>query len=61
LITDGLFDTTYGRVEFNAKLPSWVGTWPLSGEINVMEHVGHDHNVVHGTVDTGDYNHILGT
>ena len=37
------------------------GGWPDSGEIDVMEHVGYDMNVVHGTVHTKSFNHTLGT
>ena len=52
---------TYGRVEFRAKLPVGVGTWPAlwmlgenfatkgwpaCGEIDVMEHVGRNPGVV---------------
>lgn len=55
LKTKGLKDFTYGRVEFRAKVPvdagSWpalwmlptdnvYGTWPASGEIDVMESAG---------------------
>lgn len=29
--------------------------WPNSGEIDIMEHVGFDPNIVHGTVHTKDY------
>ena len=29
--------------------------WPNSGEIDIMEHVGYDPNIVHGTVHTKDY------
>jgi len=35
--------------------------WPLCGEIDIMEHVGYDEGVVHGTVHTGAYNHVKGT
>lgn len=66
----------YGIVEVRAKLPYGRGTWPAiwmlptnwmyggwpdSGEIDIMEHVGYDMNVVHGTVHTGSYNHMIGT
>jgi beta-glucanase (GH16 family) len=66
----------YGYIEIKAKLPQgrgtwpaiWMlpdsltyGTWPASGEIDIMEHVGFDQNVVHGTVHTLDFNHLKGT
>ncbi len=35
--------------------------WPLCGEIDIMEHVGYDEGVVHGTVHTQAYNHMAGT
>ena len=74
LVSDA--EWTYGRFEVRAKLPSGRGTWPaiwmlpdldqhggwpLGGEIDIMEHVGHDPDVVHSTVHTGAYNHTLGT
>ena len=37
------------------------GGWPNSGEIDIMEHVGCDPDVVHATVHTGAYNHMIGT
>ena len=55
-------DILYGRVEVRAKLPSGIGTWPAiwmlptdweyggwpkSGEIDIMEHVGHNQDVIH--------------
>lgn len=58
----------YGRIDIRAKLPKgkgiwpafWMlpqnnlyGTWPKSGEIDIMELVGHEPNVVHGTVHYG--------
>jgi len=62
----------YGRMEIKAKLPRGKGTWPAiwmlstdwryggwpaSGEIDIMEHVGHDPGVIHGTIHTESYNH----
>ncbi len=41
--------TTYG-----------TGYWPDNGEIDIMEHVGYDPNVVHGTVHTKLYNGMIG-
>jgi beta-glucanase (GH16 family) len=61
-------DWKYGRFEFRAKLPEgkgiwpaiWMlptdnvyGTWAASGEIDIMEMVGHEPNRVHGTLHYG--------
>jgi beta-glucanase (GH16 family) len=69
-------DWLYGRIEVRAKIPTGLGTWPAiwmlstdwsyggwpeSGEIDIMEHVGFDPNVVHGSIHTLAYNHIIGT
>ncbi len=69
-------DWLYGRVEVKAKLPRGKGTWPAiwmlstdwkyggwpaSGEIDIMEHVGYDPDVLHGTIHTETYNHGKGT
>lgn len=76
LVTRQKGDWLYGRVEAYAKLPSgtgtwpaiwmlptnWVyGSWPKSGEIDIMEYVGYDPGVVHGSIHTEAYNHVLGT
>lgn len=76
LVSRGKGDWTYGFIEVKAKLPSGVGTWPAiwmlptdwsyggwprSGEIDIMEHVGFDPHVVHGTVHTQAYHHSIGT
>ena len=60
---------TYGKFEIRAKLPTgqglwpaiWMmpedmdvyGTWPASGEIDIMEALGHEPGVVHGTLHYG--------
>lgn len=76
LITRGREDWLYGRLEIRARLPRGKGTWPAiwmlpsewkyggwpaSGEIDIMEHVGFDPGVIHGTIHTEAYNHMLGT
>ncbi|ADL52413.1 glycoside hydrolase family 16 protein [Clostridium cellulovorans] len=60
----------YGRFEIKAKLPKGVGTWPAiwmmpkdseygswpqSGEMDIMEHVGFDHGTVHATIHSQKY------
>jgi beta-glucanase (GH16 family) len=69
-------DWLYGRFEVRAKLPGgrgtwpaiWMlasensyGTWPASGEIDIMEHVGYQPNNVHFSVHTSAYNHTRNT
>lgn len=76
LVTKGKGDWTYGRIEVRAQVPrgrgSWPAiwmlattpgrmTWPDDGEIDIMEHVGFDHGVVHGSVHTRAYHHSIGT
>lgn len=76
LVTKGKGDWTYGRIEVRARLPRGRGSWPAiwllptttvpmrwpdDGEIDVMEHVGFDHGVVHGSVHTRRYHHSIGT
>jgi beta-glucanase (GH16 family) len=74
LITRGRAQWTYGFFEVRAKVPCGRGTWPAAwllpvadvewpagGEIDILEHVGHDPGVVHGTVHTSRYNHRRGT
>jgi len=65
---------TYGYFEMRAKLPGGKGiwpafwmlpknfqSWPLDGEIDIMEYVGYDPNVVHASIHTQSYNHKIGT
>jgi len=73
LLTRGKAAWTYGFMEVRAKLPCGVGTWPAiwmlsappqttwpdDGEIDIMEHVGFDPGVIHGTVHTKSYNSVL--
>lgn len=69
-------DWLYGKIEIRAKLPQGRGTWPAiwmlstdwkyggwpaSGEIDIMEHVGYNQNVVHGTAHSELYNHVKQT
>lgn len=69
ITTRGKFAFRYGFVEVRAKLPCAVGTWPAiwmmpaysiewpkGGEIDIMEQVGWDPGVVHGTLHTVLFN-----
>lgn len=76
LVSKNKGDWLYGRIDVRAKLPRGRGTWPAiwmlptdwtyggwpaSGEIDIMEHVGFDPGVIHGTLHTEAYNHIKKT
>lgn len=75
LISKGKGDWQYGKIEVKAKIPRGRGTWPAiwmlasteplgwpdDGEIDIMEHVGYDQGVIHGTVHCKKYNHVIGT
>ncbi len=68
LVTRGKKVFKYGRIDIRAKLPKgkgiwpalWLlpqnnvyGNWPTSGEIDLMEMVGHEANKVYGTLHYG--------
>jgi beta-glucanase (GH16 family) len=76
LVTRSKAAWKYGYIEVRAKLPEGTGTWPAiwmlpeentfgswpkSGEIDILEHVGYDPGVVHGTVHTEAFNHTKKT
>lgn len=74
ITTKGKADFRYGFVEVSAKLPCSAGTWPAiwmmpegsapwpeGGEIDIMEHVGSQPHVVHGTLHTKLFNHQIHT
>ncbi|MEM5948454.1 family 16 glycosylhydrolase [Spirochaetia bacterium 38H-sp] len=65
IVTKDKFDFTYGRVEIRAKLPKGQGIWPAlwmlgadidtnawpnCGEIDIMELIGSQPEVIHGTI-----------
>jgi beta-glucanase (GH16 family) len=66
--TKGLADFKYGRLEALIKVPRgnglwpafWLlpteekfGSWPMSGEIDIMENIGREPSRVHGTLHYG--------
>lgn len=70
LLTQGNFDHQYGRFEANIQIPTGQGVWPAfwmlganfddigwpySGEIDIMENVGHEPGTVHGTIHGPGY------
>ncbi len=71
LVTRNKGDWTFGRIDVRAKMPIgrglwgaiWMlptdyvyGNWPKSGEIDIMEYLGHQPNRVLGTIHYGhDY------
>ncbi|HHT97011.1 MAG TPA: glycoside hydrolase family 16 protein [Clostridiales bacterium] len=76
LISKNKGDWLYGKFEIKAKIPDGLGTWPAiwmlptdweygswptSGEIDIMEHVGYDQDRIHASVHTKTYNHNIGT
>jgi len=74
LLTKGKMSWQYGKINVRAKLPRGRGTWPAiwmlgdtdplkwpdDGEVDIMEHVGFDQGVIHGSVHTKKYNWVIG-
>ncbi len=73
LVTRGRAAWTYGYLEVRAKLPCGRGTWPAvwllpatrdpdfaNGEIDVMEHAGHDPARIRHSLHTATRNHRRG-
>ena len=70
LKTKGRFEATYGRFEARIRVPRGQGIWPAfwmlgadidevgwprSGEIDIMENIGREPRIVHGTVHGPGY------
>ena len=68
MVTKNKGDWTYGRIDIRAKMPigqglwaaAWMlptdnvyGGWPKSGEIDIMEYLGHEPTRVFGTIHYG--------
>lgn len=72
MITKGLKEFQYGRIDIRAKLPTGKGIWPAlwmlgndistvgwpkCGEIDIMELIGSQPSTLHGTVHWDDNGH----
>jgi beta-glucanase (GH16 family) len=70
LKTQGLFSQRYGRIEARIRIPRGQGIWPAfwmlgsdissvgwpeSGEIDIMENIGREPPIVHGTLHGPGY------
>lgn len=70
IVTRGLFEPTYGRIEARIKLPIGQGIWPAfwmlgndigsvgwpqCGEIDIMEYRGQQPNIIYGSVHGPGY------
>ena len=70
LITKGRFEPTYGRFEARIQIPRGQGIWPAfwmlganiaavgwpqCGEIDIMENIGREPFMVHGTIHGPGY------
>ena len=74
LKTKGKFDQAYGRFEARIKIPRGQGMWPAfwmlgndfdqagwpgCGEIDIMENIGKEPAIVHGTIHGPGYSKIV--
>ncbi|MEO6590022.1 MAG: glycoside hydrolase family 16 protein [Pyrinomonadaceae bacterium] len=70
LVTKGKFEQKYGRFEARIKIPKGQGMWgafwmlgnnidtvgwATCGEIDIMENIGREPNIVHGTIHGPNY------
>lgn len=68
--TKGKFEFKYGKIEMKAKLPQGMGIWPAfwmlgtdidsvnwpnCGEIDIMEFIGREPGIIHGTLHGPEY------
>jgi beta-glucanase (GH16 family) len=74
LKTKGKFSFTYGRIEARIQIPYGQGVWPAfwmlgdragqgwpdNGEIDIMENIGREPTIVHGTVHGPGYSNSHG-
>ena len=75
LKTDGTFSQAYGRFEARIKIPQGQGIWPAfwmlgdhidkvgwpdCGEIDIMENIGKEPSLVHGTIHGPGYSGAKG-
>jgi beta-glucanase (GH16 family) len=75
ICTQGRFSQTYGRFEARMKIPSGQGIWPAfwmlgddhgtagwpaCGEIDILENVGHEPSIIHGTIHGPGYSGAKG-
>jgi beta-glucanase (GH16 family) len=57
ILTKGKFQQAYGRFEARLKLPYGQGIW---GELDIMENIGGEPSIVHGTIHGPGYSGAAG-
>lgn len=73
ITTQGLFEETYGRFEARIKIPRGQGIWPAfwilgddfgkvgwpgCGEIDIMENIGKEPSIIHGSMHGPGYSGV---